>query len=188
LSILRLASIDLYAMRQLALLDQRWQNLFDRSLVVAGGGYISDNLPLYALGYDTSQKGYLPFSGDAPAVDTEEALLTILHLTEIDRENPRSLSWIKDQIFNQKKVCVSYHVIQGQAFDETESIAGYAIIARIARIKGDRELYDAAIGLLLWHQATSQRSEALSALYRQDAEGLIQVRASDNTWALLAIG
>jgi hypothetical protein len=188
LTVLRLASIDLYAMQQMASLDGRWETLRDRCLPLVENGYISDSLPLYALAYDASQDGYLPFSGKVPAVDTAEALLTILHLAEVGRDNPRSLSWIKDQIFNHKAVYDSYHITQGQPASNGESLASYAIIARIARIKNDQELYTAAIKLLLWHQATSQRSEALHAIYRQDESGVIFVFAADNTWTLLAIG
>jgi hypothetical protein len=58
--------------------------------------------------------------------------------------------------------------------------------ARIARITGDGLLYRAAVDRLLWHQATSQTSPALSAVLRQAADGADYVGAHDNLWGLLA--
>ncbi len=187
LSVLRLATPDLYAMQQLAKLDKRWQTLFDLYLPIVKGGYLSDALPLYALGHDAEQPGYLSFSGNLPAIDTEEALLAILHLCEIGQENARSLSWIKDQIYNQHALYTSYHITQGSPASEEECLPAYAIVARIARIKGDLDLYRAAVDRMLWHQATSQTSEARYALFRQNEAGQVKVFASDNTWALLAV-
>jgi hypothetical protein len=186
LKVLRLASLDLFAMQQMTQVDPRWQDLSARYLQIVDGGYIGDALPLYGLAYDPAQNGYLPFDGDIPVIDAEEALLTILHLTEIGQENPRSLSWIRDQIYNQKAIYKAYHVTQGQPAEKIECVEAYAIVARIARIKEDRELYDAALALLLWHQATGSKSEVKSAIYSQDKDGLIEIWASDNTWALLA--
>ncbi len=189
LPVLRLASLDLYTMQQLAAFDNRWQALFDRALLIVQNGYISDDLPLFALAYveDQTVPGYLNFDGDAPVINTEEALLTLLHLCEIGQENPRSISWLRDQMFNEHAIFESYHIVQGQATSSQECLQGYAIIARIARIEGDSDLYQAAINRLLWHQATSPSSDALSAIFREDNQKLISILASDNAWALLAM-
>lgn len=187
LNVLRLATIDLFTLRSCAPLDARWQALYDRYLPIVTDGYISDDLPLYALGYIDDQEGYLSFTGTSPSINTEESLLTILHLCEIGQENPRSLNWVRNQLYNQRAIYESYHIAQGQATSEKECVAGYAIIARIARIKGDRALYDTAMRRLLWHQATSLTSAARSAVFREDAAGLIYVFARDNAMALLAM-
>ena len=186
IEVLRLSSIDLFAMQQLAQLDDRWQSLYERYLPIVRDGFISDNLPLYALGY-IENAGYLTFSGDSPSVNTEEALLTLLHLCEVGEDNARSISWLRDQLFNRRAVYESYHIAQAHATSSVESVPAYAIIARIARIKEDADLYQAAVNRLLWHQATSQTSAARSAVFRQDTEGMIHVMASDNALALLAL-
>ena len=187
LDVLRLASLDLYTMQQLAQLDIAWQAHYEHYLPIVRDGYLGDRLPLYAFGYDENQQGYLPFTGDSPAADTGEALLTVLHLCEAGQEVTRSLSWIRDQLYNEKAIYTAYHIAQGSAASTEECVPAYAIVARIARIIDDPDLYAAAVGRLLWHQATSQRSEVLSLVFRQDQAGLIRVLAEDNTWALLAI-
>jgi hypothetical protein len=187
LPVLRLASLDLFTMQQLAQLDSRWQDLYNICLPLVKNGCISDDLPLYALGYSTAEQGYLNYSGITPAVDTEEALLTILHLCEVGEANPLSIHWLRDQLFNGDAIYETYHIAQGQATTDRECVAGYAIIARIARIQNDQDLYDAAVRRLLWHRATSQTSAALSAVFRTGDDGLVTVYAKDNTWTLLAM-
>jgi hypothetical protein len=187
IQVLRLATIDLFTMQSYAGLDERWQQIYEKYLTIVSQGYISDELPLYALGYEESQNAYVSFSGAVPSVNTEEALLTILRLCEIGQENPRSLNWLRKQLYNQRAIYESYHIAQGQPTSGLECVSGYAIVARIARINGDRDLYDAAIRRLLWHQATSLTSQARSAVFRENPEGLIFVYARDNTMALLAL-
>lgn len=187
LPVLRLASVDLFTLQQLAVLDARWQSLYDRYLPVLQNGYLGDDLPLYALGINQTAGSYLYFTGDSPSINTEEALTTLLHLCETGQDQERSLNWLRDQMFNQHAIYLSYHVAQGQPTSDQESLKAYAIVARIARIKGDRDLYDAAVNRLLWHQATSKTSEALSAVFRTDSTGIVYVIASDNAWALLSL-
>ncbi|HBP37832.1 MAG TPA: hypothetical protein DD640_03665 [Clostridiales bacterium] len=186
-AVLRLSSIDLFAMQQLVQIDPRWQVLAGQYLKVVEDGYLGDSLPLYALAYDQAQDGYLPFAGDAPVVNTEEAMLVMLHLCEISRLDPHSMSWLREQIFNEKALYEFYHITQGTAASAEECLPAYAMAARIARIQGDRDLYAAAADLLLWHRATNQRSPALNAIFRENADGLVRVTAIDNTWALLAL-
>lgn len=187
LTVLRLASVDLFTLQQLAVLDARWQVIYDRYLPLIQNGYLGDDLPLYALGINQKAGSYLYFTGESPSIDTEEALVTLLHLCETGQDQERSLNWLRDQMFNQHAIYLSYHITQGQPTSNQESVKAYAIVARIARIKGDRDLYDAAVNRLLWHQATSKTSEALSAVFRTDSEGIIHVIAADNGWALLSL-
>ncbi|MGI6334186.1 MAG: hypothetical protein ACOX1A_06210 [Saccharofermentanales bacterium] len=185
--ILRLSTLDLFTMQQLVQVDQRWQKLYDQYLPIVKNGYINDSLPLYAFGYIDHKEGYLTYSGSMPFINTEEALTTLLHLCEVGQENDRSISWLRDQMFNHRAIYEFYHIALGSAGSNVESVPAYAIVARIARIKGDADLYEAAVNRLLWHQATSQTSAALSAVFRQDSEGLIHVLAADNVMALLAL-
>jgi hypothetical protein len=187
IAVLRLATLDVFAMQQLVQVDPRWQDLAAKYLAIVKAGYLGDALPLYALAYDASRQGYLPYSGDSPSVDTAEAMLVMLHLSEIGQLNGHSLSWLREQLYNQHALYESYHITQNQPTSSQECLPAYAMAARIARIQGDQDLYAAAVERLVWHQATNQRSAALDAIYREDAAGLILVTAADNTWALLAL-
>ena len=187
LDVMRLASIDLFAMQSLIQVDEAWQPIYDRCLALVLDGYLGDSLPLYAWAWQPQSDGYLPFQGHQPIIDTEEAILTILHLCEVGQVPQRSISWIREQLYNHSALYVSYHTGQGTATDTRESLPAYAMVARIARIIQDESLYDSAVSRLLWHQATSQTSLARSAIFRQEPDGAIFIWARDNVWALLAL-
>lgn len=188
---IRLASIDLLAARQLAAIDDRWLEIFEQWLTWVEGGYLGDNLPLYAWAVEikegTTDPAYLPFAGSVAAVQTGETVLTLLHLAEVGELRPESLLWLKNQLYNQNSIDESYHIVQGTPMTGRESIAACAMIARIARIQLDQPLYDLAVERLLWHQATNTKSTALSALFRQNDAGMITVVARDNLLGLLAM-
>lgn len=186
LDVLRLASLDLFAMQALVLIDPAWQSILDTSRERVIAGYLNDALPLYAWAWQPSG-GYLPFAGSQPLIDTEEAMATILHLCEVGIIPQTSISWIRDQLYNHTVLYAAYHAGQGSAAVKQESHAVYAMVARIARIIQDEALYRAAVDRLLWHQATSRTSPALSAFFRETANDEIFVWAADNTWALLAL-
>lgn len=186
LNVLRLASIDLFAMNALAQIDPAWEKLSDTYLTCILDGYLGDALPLYAWAWQPDTGGYLPFQGSQPQIDTEEAILTVLHLCEVGQIPEKSIAWIRDRLYNESALYVAYHTGQGVAADSRESLASYAMVARIARSIGDENLYDSAVRRLLWHQATSRTSAALAAIFRQEQDAIF-VWASDNIWALLAV-
>lgn len=188
LSVLRLASIDLFAMKSLIQLDSSWQAVYDQNLQRVEEGFLGDDLPLFSYAYQPETDGYVPFDGSLPFIDTEEAILTILHLCEVGRVPQKSISWIRNQMYNEGAIYQSYHAGQGTAPEPVECLPAYAMIARIARIIKDEDLYRATTNRLLWHQATSQKSVALHAIFRTESDGSLFVYAKDNTWALLSIG
>lgn len=187
----RLASIDLLAARQLTAIDSRWQDVYEQWLVWIEGGYLGDDLPLYAWAVDPESiptaPSYMPFAGEIPAVHTEETVRTLLHLAEVGQLKETSMRWLKNQLYNSGKIYEYYHIVQATPMSGNESIASYAMIARIARIQTDQPLYDLVVERLLWHQATNAKSAALSALYRQIETGAITVYAGDNLLGLLAM-
>ncbi len=185
-SLLRLDSLDLLTMRSLASLDTRWQAIYEQSLSLVKAAYLGEDLPLYALGWLPEQEGYLMFAGDQPVVHTEAAVTVMLHLAEVGQAEPRSLTWLKERLFNDRALYESYHLAQGQATSTVECLPAYAMVARLARITGDEILYTKAVERLAWHLATSQTSSVRGLVFREDEAGLIRVYARDNLWALLA--
>jgi len=64
--VIRLASLDLLALRALADLEPDLANRYAEAVALVRGGLISDSLPLYAYGYATLQQGYVRFVSTAP--------------------------------------------------------------------------------------------------------------------------
>ena len=187
LPVIRLASIDLYAMELLTQLDPEWSEWGEYYEAVVMEGFLGETMPLFAWAWDPEQKAYVTFQGDQPHVDTEEALLTMLHLCEVGVIPEMSINWVRSQMMNQSALYKQYHPVQGTATDSLESIASYALAARIARMIDDSALYQITVDRMMWHQATSRTSDVLHALFRQETQDTASVWAHDNLWGLLAL-
>ncbi|NCA98374.1 MAG: hypothetical protein EOM70_03245 [Clostridia bacterium] len=185
--VIRLAALDLLALKTLAELDPGFENRFTDAVSLVQGGLISDALPLYAYGYATSQQGYVRFIRSAPVVDLPESLASALHLAEIGQLDPRTQSWLLEHVLNDAVLYSTYHIAQGQPSTNDESLAGLALTARIARITGHETLYRRAVERLSWHRATSPTSSVLDAIFRLDSQGVVTMTARDNILALLAM-
>ncbi len=182
-----LAGLDLYAMRLLSAIDTRWEPAAAASLEAIRSAYIGTALPLYRAGADPVTGSTVAYAGDSPVVDTMDALLVVLHLCEVGEQRSESIAWIRRGLYNDGEICSSYAIVSGEPFDRSENPAVYAVVARIARILGDEELYNLAADRLLWHVADLRTSPAYGTVFRETEDGRIEILASDNAWALLGL-
>jgi len=182
-----LSGIDLEVFRMLAVIDTKYQPLYDKAVEIVEGGYISQQLPLFAYAYTQSTGGYTYTSGNATEVDLVSSLKVILHLAEEGKAPAASLSWIKEQLYNQGILYKTYNVISGEAISEEECTEGYGIALQIARAADDPNLFDAALSCVENHLATKSNSAALNAIFRNTDSSRIVVYAKDNLETLLGV-
>lgn len=185
-AVIRLESLDLLALQHLGERDPVFASRFAEALELVEGGLISDDLPLYAAVWYPDSRGYVHFEGTYPEIDLVSSLKVALHLAEVGSLDSQTLSWLSEHLLNDGALYARYHIVQGQPTSGEESLVGYALTARIARITGREELYRKATDRLLWHLATSSTSQVRGAIFRQTSEGIVQMTADDNIWALLA--
>ena len=186
---LTLSSLDLEVFRMLSSADSKYQPLYDRAVEILSGAMISEDLPLFAVGYTQSAggDGYVYFSGKDKQADLVSSLKITLHLAEEGKAPQSTLLWIKEQLYNQGMLYQSYDLISGQASTTEESIESYGILLQIARAVGDSDLYSKALDRLEYHLATSTTSKAKSTIFRQLDSTRIVVYAKDNLEALLGV-
>lgn len=184
---IRLAGVDFYTMKLLAALDIRWLAASDSSLDAAAAAFISPTLPLYRTGIEPVGGAVVPYAGVTPTIDTVDSLLVILHLCEVREQRAESIAWIRQKLFNDGRLHASYAIVTGEPDDLSENPALYGIVARIARILEDEDLYRLAADRLTWHIADLRTSPAYGAVFRDTEDGLVEVRAADNAWALLGL-
>ena len=187
LAVLGLSQADFEAMRLLALLDARWTPVLTAHLAVVEGGFLGEDLPLYAEAYSSAESGYLPFTGASPRIDTTESMLVLLHLAEVGRADPRGVAWLRRQVMDVRAVYASYELATGAPASMEECVPAYAVAARIARLLGDRDLYLAALDRIRWNLATDPNSAAIGAVFRKDAAARVHLVAADELWAMLAL-
>jgi len=182
-----LASLDLEVFRILSSTDSKYQPMYDKALAILSGAMISDDLPLYAVGYTQSSAGYAFYNGDKAQVDLALSLKVALHLAEAGVVPQKTLLWIKEQLYNEGILYQDYDLISGQASSNIESVESYGILLQIARVTNDSELYSKVLGCLEGHLATNTASAARSAIFRQMDNSRVAVYAKDNLQALLGV-
>lgn len=182
----KLSSFDLLTIKQLIEVDEGWGRIYESWRMTVSGGLISQQMPLYAIGVWPDGEGYLNFTTDSGAVDCEESMKTANNLAAAGVIDNQALYWINDQLLNNFALYSNYNIIQGHAMSDQESIASYAYAALIARTTNDSTLYNSAVNKLIWHTATSERSDAYGAIFSEDATGIIRVPTKENLLALIA--
>lgn len=184
---LSLSSLDLEVFRMLGLADSKYQPMYDKALEILSGALISEDLPLYAIGYSQSSAGYVYYSDADAQADLITSLKITLHLAEEGKASKNTLLWIKEQLYNQGMLYKSYNLISGQATTTEESVEAYGILLQIAREVDDADLYSKALERLEWHLATNSSSKAKSAVFRQLDGSRVIVYANDNLETLLGV-
>lgn len=183
----RLAGADFYTMELLAAVDIRWQKASELCLDAASSAFVSPTLPLYRAGIDPANGSVVPYASSTPAIDTMDSLLVILHLCEVGEQRAESIAWIRQKLFNDGMLHASYSIVTGESDGLAENPAIYGVIARIARILEDEDFYKLAADRLAWHMADLRTSPAYGTVFRDTEDGLVEVRAADNAWALLGL-
>lgn len=182
-----LSSIDLYALELLSVLNEGWDDVYENCLTVIKNAAIDDPAPFYYAGYNIREEGYVPYLTDSAQFVFEDQMEIALHLAEVSELRESTFSYMKQILFNTNAYYTAYDILTGKPISETESVTGYAMMARIARIRDDRELYDLCIGRIRWNTATSDTSDIYGLPFRTLADGSIRAYASDTVSALKAL-
>jgi hypothetical protein len=177
--VLNLASVDLYAMRLLSYIDARWTDVYDNSLSILKNAVIGEPIPLFFAAYDPTSRGYLPFTGNAPLFVTSDQMKTLLSLTEVGEMPLETYEYLRQILLNTRALYQSYHITSGNPAQQTESIASYAYMARIARINKDKNTYEFCMDRIFWNTATSTTSKIYSLPFTQTEDDRVNARTLD---------
>ncbi len=173
-----LCYLDLYALKLFSLFDDKWNDVYNKSIQIINEGYISDKLPLYRKYYDGNVESF----DNEENIDTLLSILVILNKAEANEDISKSVAWIKERLKHIGYISTSYNV---NTMDESriESTSIYANIAQIAKVINDEELYDMAINKMKNFQVTNEKSNIYGAFGNEQTE---DVYSYDNLNALLA--
>lgn len=125
------------------------QKDYDDQLKILQNGYLGDNFPWYQTyyyygdmnGYKAGNYSTLPEAkGEVNSIDS---LLVVLHLAQINKAKPASISWIKEHVHN--RTLYNNYYTDGTPVEKNSAASTYAITAMIASTIGDKEMYNDSI-------------------------------------------
>ena len=131
---------DLKVMSALADQNAELNESYENAVKLVTEGKISETFPLYYSWYNYKTNTY-----EKDELNSAEAMVTLLHLAEVDLLTQDSVSWLKEQM--DKEGVKARYTIQGEVVDgyNYDSTAVYALIAMIADEIGDKELQGKAL-------------------------------------------
>lgn len=171
-----LCYIDLKTLELLPVDMEQKQKLLDRMDLIIKEGYLSNEFPFYQTRYSYGTGEY-----SSESVNTVESLLTILHLAEVGKHKPESISFIKEKVSSDS--LYGRYSTNGKAETDIRSTAIYAITAMIGSVIGDQPLYEESIAQMNKFQIRDQSSGLMGGF---GDTGTKQAYSFDNLMALLA--
>lgn len=175
-SFLTLCYADLQALSQLARLDGDWQPVYNSALGTAKGGYISDAFPFFMTRYSYDTGAY-----EAETINSIESLLTALHLAQAGECPPQTVRFVREKV--QAGALYGSYTKRGEALNQMQSTAVYALSAMLGAQVGDDPLYTKSVERMNALQVTQQDSPVFGAYADARTQ---QAYSFDNLTALLA--
>jgi len=141
-SFLTLCYGDLATIRLLSELDQRWISVYESTLAVLQGGYISDEFPLFATSYD-----YVTGSYSTADITTCQSLIVAVHLAEIGACPDATVAFVKDLV--SRGELYSMYDMSGAPLDDVHSTVNYALALILGFLSEDAELQQEGYDLMM---------------------------------------
>ena len=186
LGVVDLSDIDLYALKLLSSVDEGWNAVYTNCLDVVQKAAIEDPVPFYQAGFDPVKNGYVPYLTQNAEFVFEYQIKIILHLAEVSQMRELTFSYLRQQLFSTRTFFESYQIPTLTPTTENESNIGYALMARIARIREDKDLYDLCVDRIKWTTATNVDSQIYGLPFRTKTDGTILAYANDAIAAIKA--
>ena len=161
----------------------RYKVSTEKNLALVLGSQVSDDIPLFAYAY--ADGIYVYSHNVAAAVDVEESVVTMRHLSETGNLPSDSYNWLKMQILNYGLVRQQYYYSYGST-QGSEAVGIYSDIMHIALEIDDMDMYERACILEGSRVATYSSSPALSMIYREE-DGRFVFYARENLDVCLAV-
>lgn len=152
-----LSYYDLLTLRYFESTSKAGEKDYQKQVKLIENGYLGDIFPLYYSSYNWSTKQY-----SNSDLNTSEALVTLLHLSEVHKIRSTSLDWLKMQIDDQH--LYNRYSISGVVQDRNQSAANYALAAMIFANQNNQDYYKKAINLALKGQVKDKNSKIYGAI------------------------
>ena len=168
---------DLQTMQQLGKRDKRWKKVEKKMRQILLDGYLGDAFPFF-------ETRYLPDAGSysSERVRMVEALLTALHLSQVEACPPQTLRWLEESL--PDGAVFGEYTIEGEPASAVESTAVYALCALLGISENSPALVQAAVSKLSAFQVTDPQSKLYGAFANAATK---EAFSFDNLMALSAL-
>lgn len=171
---------DFSAMQMLAKADANYQPAYENALEIVTAGRISNEFPLYYSWYNYETSAY-----ETTDLNMSEAMVTLLHLAEIDALPQQTINWLRKETFGdgvRARYDINGDVVPGYGY---ESTATYALIAMIGEEIGDSELTGKALKKMEKMRVNDADLQYNGAFGNKDGTG---ITSFDQIMPMLAYG
>ncbi|ATO46065.1 hypothetical protein C5L30_000289 [Companilactobacillus farciminis] len=129
------------------------KGIYQKQLSLVEKGYLNDALPLYASSFNWQNKEY-----SQKDLNTSEALITLLHLSQVKAIKNESLDWLQKRV--ETKTLYNGYSMTGKVTDYNQSAANYAISAMIFSEAGQKKMYRLAMNTM-WQSQVNDKDSAI---------------------------
>ncbi len=172
-----ISRIDLYALKLLTQIDEGWFVIYQNAFDIMKNSYLSGDFSYYRPAYDTTAKSYIPFKAESPLFVTTDQLRIMLSLAEVGEVNYPAYSYIKQMIMNFKILYSTYQIPSGTPGTQNQSLEGYALMAKLARIMQDEQVYEICVEKIFWNTANSTTSPIFGLIFQNESETVVKTYA-----------
>lgn len=158
---------DFLTMEKLAKDSENAKSAYEASKELVIKGQISEQFPLYYSWYNYKEKRY-----EKDDLNTAEAMMTLLHLSEADLLPDNTLKWLKKEMSSggvKARYSVKGEVVNSYNYDST---AVYALIAMIGVQEQDQELINQAVRKMEKMRIDDTSYEYNGAFGQEDGSGI----------------
>jgi len=169
-----ISQIDLYALKLLTQIDEGWNIIYQNTFDIMKNSYLSGDFSFYRPAYDTVAESYIPYKGESPLFVTADQLKIMISLAESGEINYQAYSYIKQMIMNYKILYSTYQIPSGTPGTQSQSLDGYALMAKLARIIRDEQVYEICVEKIFWNTASSTTSPIFGLVFQNESEAVVK--------------
>ncbi|MDI9497356.1 MAG: hypothetical protein QM270_02565 [Bacillota bacterium] len=187
LELIRLADLDLEALRLLQSVDERYEAVYNRSLELLTGA-AADLFPWSQQAYDPAAGSYVAWIDD-PAWVLEDQMAIWLSLASQDRLDPGVRPWLMARL-REGPLAERYDLVSGQALDAADLPLRYGQLLRLHRWADDADPWRELLTEVQRSRiGTVTTSPLLGLVFRRvDLATAVRLTLADNIWLLLGAG
>ena len=170
--------IDLYTLKKLSFLDNRWKKTYENSKNVVINSKISNTI-FYQYKYDIENKKYI----NQKNIDLTQNLYTLIHLAEVNLISSKDVNWIYEE-FKKNNKLYSHYSFDLNPESNIESTAIYSLASRLFYLVDEREKSQNLLNKCNEFKVSSKDSPLYGSFANEQTK---EVYSFDNLQYLLSI-